>query len=178
VDTPWTSQDLRRFGELVDHLKSQFALVIIDMPPILGLAETLRLTVAADNIALIIRWGRTERHLVSSALDALRNAGGFASAVILNDIDVKAQQRRGYRDRTVAYSDENLYRVGAEGRERAARSELIVAESRSDADPEPHGPAERSRDLDQGRSGVQEDGSAAAAKSDIERLYAKYGERL
>jgi polysaccharide biosynthesis transport protein len=178
VDTPWTSQDLRRFGELVDHLKSQFALVIIDMPPILGLAETLRLTVAADSIALIIRWGRTERHLVSCALDALRNAGGFASAVILNDIDVKAQQRRGYRDRTVAYSDEHLYRVGAEGRERAARSELIVAESRSDADLEPRGPAERSRDLDQGRSGVQKDGSAAAARSDIERLYAKYGERL
>src|SRR5947207_2140629 len=47
VEAPWKSQDLQRFGELVDHLKGQFALIIIDMPPILRLAETMRLTVAA-----------------------------------------------------------------------------------------------------------------------------------
>src|SRR5262249_46740829 len=64
VEAPWTSQDLQRFVDLVDHLKTQFGLIIIDMPPVLGLAETIRLTVAADSIALIIRWGRTERQLV------------------------------------------------------------------------------------------------------------------
>src|SRR5207244_9838476 len=92
-------------------LKGQFALIIIDMPPILGLAETMRLTVAADSMALIIRWGRTERKVVHYALDALRTAGAFASAVILNDVNLKAQQRRGYHDRTVVYTDEGLYRA-------------------------------------------------------------------
>jgi uncharacterized protein involved in exopolysaccharide biosynthesis/Mrp family chromosome partitioning ATPase len=111
VDVLWTNEDLRRFTGLIDNLRAQFALVIIDMPPILGLAETIRLTVATDGIVLIIRWGRTERQLVQYALDRLRTAGAAASAVILNDVDLKAQQRRGDRDQTVVYRDAELYRA-------------------------------------------------------------------
>ena len=90
------------------------------MPPILGIAETIRLTVSVDSVALIIRWGQTERKLVQYAVDALRTAGAVTSAVILNDINVKAQQRRGYQDRIVVYSDD-LYRGGSKDRERASR---------------------------------------------------------
>jgi len=71
---PWTSQDLQRFSSFVDYLKNRFTIVIIDLPPVLGLAETIRLAMAADKIALVIRWGRTERQFVQSALDALRSA--------------------------------------------------------------------------------------------------------
>src|SRR5262249_29564354 len=71
----WTSQDLQRFFKLVDYLKDRFAVVIIDLPPLLGIAETVRLAMAADNIALVVRWGRTERQFVQYALDALRSAG-------------------------------------------------------------------------------------------------------
>jgi polysaccharide biosynthesis transport protein len=172
LKAPWTSQDLRRFSELIDHLKSQFALVIIDMPPILGLAETIRLTVAADVMALIIRWGRTERQLVRYALDALRNAGAFASAVILNDVNVKAQQRRGYRDHSVVYEGEGLYRVCP-----APQAPLPVADLPA-GDPEAKKPAEPPWVVDRGRLEDPADKSATLAKSDIERLYAKYSGRL
>jgi Mrp family chromosome partitioning ATPase len=115
----WTSQDLRRFFNFVDYLKNRFAIVIIDLPPILGLAETIRLSMTADNIALVIRWGRTERHLVQFALDTLRSASASRIAVILNDIDLKSQRRRGYRDRSLVYSDKGLYRAAAGYREPA-----------------------------------------------------------
>ena len=49
-------------------------------------------------MALVIRWGRTERQFVQFALDALRSASVSTISVILNDIDLKAQRRRGYRD--------------------------------------------------------------------------------
>src|SRR5205807_1937479 len=42
VQTTWTSQDIQRFFHLIDYLKEQFTVVIIDLPPILGLAETIR----------------------------------------------------------------------------------------------------------------------------------------
>ena len=87
--------------------------MIIDLPPILGLAETIRLAMAADNIALVIRWGRTERQFVQFALDALRSASLSTIAVILNDIDLKAQRRRGYRDDTIVYTDKGLYRAAS-----------------------------------------------------------------
>jgi Mrp family chromosome partitioning ATPase len=167
VEAVWTSQDLRRFVDFVDYLKEQFAIVIIDLPPILGLAETIRLTVAADSIALIIRWGRTERQFVQFALDALRSAGVFTSAVILNDINLKAQQRRGYRDRTVAYTDEGLCRAAPGDREPAAtRAVLPAAAAASGAHSEADGPNARPRDTRRDRSD--------AAGSDIERLYGRY----
>jgi polysaccharide biosynthesis transport protein len=111
IQTPWTSRDIQRFSMLIDDLKEQFAFVIIDLPPIMGLAETTRLSAVADSIVLIIRWARTERQFVQFALDALRTAGTVPSAAVLNDIDLKAQQRRGYRDRSIVYRDKSLYRA-------------------------------------------------------------------
>jgi Mrp family chromosome partitioning ATPase len=137
--------------------------VIIDLPPTLGLAETIRLSMAADNIALVIRWGRTERALVQFAVNALRSAGASRIAVILNDIDLKSQRRRGYRDHTVIYTDKGLYRVAPEYQELAARASLPMAAV------EPDARSETSRAEPQ-RGDTPRDQPRAAA-SDIERLY-------
>ncbi|HEX3339179.1 MAG TPA: hypothetical protein VHT68_08400 [Pseudolabrys sp.] len=118
-DTAWSTRDLRRFFEFIDYLKHRYALVIIDLPPVVGLAETIRLAPAADHIALVIRWGRTERQFVQFALDVLRSASISMVAVILNDIDLKSQRRRGYRDHTLVYTDKGLYRTVSEYREPA-----------------------------------------------------------
>jgi len=174
VQATWTSQDIRRFSNLIDYLKEQFAVVIIDLPPILGLAETIRLSIAADSIVLIIRWGRTERQLVQFALDALRSGGVVASAAILNDIDLRALQRRGYRDRSVVYTYESLYQTGAEVREPASRAALTAAETgMSGQNPEldsqqARAPRSRQSSLDDSEN------FPAAARSDIQRLYDKY----
>ena len=161
----WTSQGLQRFFNLVGYLKDRFAIVIIDLPPILGLAETIRLGMAADSVAMVIRWGRTERRFVQFALDALRGANVSAIAVILNDIDLKVQQRRGYRDHTVVYTDKGLYRAGPGYRDQepAARTPLPMTATDSDAYSEsrPKGgdtPRDRPR----------------TAGSDIEELYNRY----
>lgn len=111
TERAWTSHDLRRFFNLVHHLKQRFAIVMIDLPPVLGLAETVRLVRAADSSILVVRWGRTERQSVQLALDALRSANVSTIAVILNDVDLKTLRRRGYRDHNAVYSDKNLYRV-------------------------------------------------------------------
>ena len=113
--------------------------MIIDLPPILGLAETIRLSMAADKIALVIRWGRTERQLVQFALDALRSASASTIAVILNDIDLKSQRRRGYRDRSLVYTDKGLYRAASGYREPATQtpsSMASMAAAKPNAEPE------------------------------------------
>ena len=165
----WTSQDLRRFFNFVDYLKNRFAIVIIDLPPILGLAETIRLSMAADNIALVIRWGRTERQLVQFALDALRSANASRIAVILNDIDLKSQRRRGYRDRSLVYIDKGLYRAASGYRQPATQapsSMASMATAKPDAEPETD-VSEPQAD-DRLREGPRPAGSA------IERWYDKY----
>lgn len=111
IGTALTSQALGRFFNLIQHLKQRFAIVIVDLPPILGVAETIRLAMATDNLALVIRWGQTERQSVQFALDTLRSASVSTIGVILTDIDLKTLRRRGYRDRTAVYTDKKLYRV-------------------------------------------------------------------
>ena len=162
----WTSQDLRRFFNFLDHLKNRFAIVIIDLPPVLGLAETLRLAMAADNIALVIRWGRTERQLVQFAIDTLRSAITSPIGVILNDIDLKAQRRRGYRDRSLVYTDKGLYRTASGYREPAAPASVPMQA----AEPDAHSETDRSEP----QRGDMPSDRPRPAGSDIERLYNRF----
>ena len=162
------------FTNFIDHLKEQFAVVIIDLPPILGLAETIRLSIAADKVALIIRWGRTERQFVQFALDALRSAGVHASAAILNDIDLRAQHRRGYRDRTMVYGDENLYRsspaITTSNSEERTTSVVEASAANAIVDR----PSIPSPDRQPVRSGKSHERETTDSHSDIQRLYNRY----
>ena len=140
ADIAWTTRDLQRFFNFVEYLKNRFAVVIIDLPPVLGLAETIRLAGAVDGLALVVRWGRTDRQHVQYALDALRTANTSAIAVILNDIDLRAQRRRGYRDHSLVYTDRGLYRVASGYREPAPQDASPVTAP----NPDTHSDAEES----------------------------------
>jgi polysaccharide biosynthesis transport protein len=166
ADFSWTSHDLQRFFNFIDYLKDHFAIVIIDLPPVLGLAETIRLAMAADSTALVIRWGRTERQFVQSALDALRSASVPTIAVILNDVDLKAQRRRGYRDSSVVYTDKRLYRAERGSREPARRASLPMAAVKPDAHSDTSVSEPRRSEMHRDRP--------RPAGSDIERLYDRY----
>jgi hypothetical protein len=52
--------------------------------------------------------------------------------VILNDIDLRAQRRRGYRDHSLVYTDKGLYRVASGYREPASQDASPVAAPSSD----------------------------------------------
>jgi polysaccharide biosynthesis transport protein len=168
-DIAWTTKDLQRFFNFIEHLKNRFAVVIIDLPPVLGLAETIRLAGAADGLVLVVRWGRTDRQLVQFALDALRSANTSVNAVILNDIDLRAQRRRGYRDHSLVYTDTGLYRSEPGYREPMARAPMSMASTAAvepDADPGPDKSEPQTDDAPSERPRMV--GSA------IERWYDKY----
>jgi uncharacterized protein involved in exopolysaccharide biosynthesis/Mrp family chromosome partitioning ATPase len=164
----WTNQDFQRFGNLIEYLKERFAFVIIDLPPILGLAEPIRLAAAADSIALVIRWGSTDRQFVQFALETLRRATGSTITVVLNDIDLRAQQRRGFRDHALVYADGGLYQGIVQSEDRALPPEpsSSTAADNPDADPEISG----RHALDE----IAPRDRPRPAGSDIERLYDRY----
>jgi Mrp family chromosome partitioning ATPase len=174
TELAWTSHDLRRFFNLVHHLKQRFAIVMIDLPPVLGLAETVRLVRAADSSVLVVRWGRTERQSVQLALDALRSASIPTIAVILNDINLKTLRRRGYRDHNAVYSDKNLYRVAPSPQVAAAPpasappASSSMADAKSDAASVSSPPEVRSGDAAVAREQKHSTGSA------ITRWYDQY----
>jgi polysaccharide biosynthesis transport protein len=171
-DIAWTTQQLQRFFNFIEYLKHRYGIVIIDLPPVVGLAETIRLGLAADHIAMVIRWGRTERQLVQFALDALRGANLSTIAVILNDIDLKSQRRRGYRDHSsVIYSDRELYRPAPGYQEPAPRAPLPMIVAKPDS-PEAHRHRSSPAASDIENPAASDIENPAA--SDIEKLYGRY----
>jgi len=167
-DIAWTTRDIQRFFNFIDYLKHRYSIVMIDLPPIVGLAETIRLAPASDHIVLVVRWGRTERQFVQFALDALRSAKLSTIAVILNDIDLKSQRRRGYRDHSaVVYTDKELYRAPPGGYQAPSpHTQLPVAVAK------PH--AYSKVDNPEVQRGDSRDDERRHGGSDIERLYNRY----
>jgi hypothetical protein len=99
-------------------------------------------------------------------LDVLRSASISIITVILNDVDLKSQRRRGYRDHTQVYTDKGLYRIESKYREAATPASLPMTAARQDAGSEANRPEPQLDDTHRDRS--------RSAGSDIERLYDRY----
>jgi hypothetical protein len=89
--------------------------------------------------------------------------------VILNDIDLRAQRRRGYRDRSLVYTNEALYRTVPGYRQPAPQtpsSMASMAAAKPDAEPE--------TDVSEPQADDRPREGEHPAGSTIERWYDKY----
>jgi hypothetical protein len=105
---------------------------------------------------------------VQFALDALRTANTSAIAVILNDIDLRVQRRRGYRDHSLVYTDKGLYRVASGYREPAPQDASAVGAPMSNI----HSDAEESAEPE--APDAPREPPRPAAGSAIERWYDRF----
>jgi polysaccharide biosynthesis transport protein len=83
-----------RISALVEELKAQFDIVVIDTPPILGFADGLNIATAADTSLLVVRAGRTPREYVQLLIDQLRHVRADLAGIVLNG--VTAEMSRHY----------------------------------------------------------------------------------
>ena len=91
-----------RISALVEELKAQFDIVVIDTPPILGFADGLNIATAADTSLLVVRAGSTPREYVQLLIDQLRQVRADLAGIVLNG--VTAEMSRHY------YYSHNGYR--------------------------------------------------------------------
>lgn len=94
-----------RFGELLDRLHDEgFEYIIIEAPPVLGLADAIVLGNQVGAVLYVAEAGRTRKGHIKNALRRLRMAGVMPCGVVLTK--TKAQSSANY-----AY--ENYYGYGA-----------------------------------------------------------------
>lgn len=79
-----------QIDRLVEDLKSQFDIVILDTPPMLGFADTLNVAAAVDALLLVVRAGKTPQEYVQVALEQLRQVRAPAPGVVLNGVKPQA----------------------------------------------------------------------------------------
>jgi len=93
-----------RMPQVLNRLREQYDLVIIDSPPLLAVTETRLLAAMVDKIFFVVKWGSTRRDIAQNALSLLRNAGllsgdrlGVVNAVV-TQVNLKKHADYRYGD--------------------------------------------------------------------------------
>jgi tyrosine-protein kinase Etk/Wzc len=85
-----------RMQELVDRLRQEYDVVLLDTPPVHAAADALILGKMSDGVLLVLRAGHTERASALDAIHRLTNIGVRVVGAVLNDPDHKVPQYSGY----------------------------------------------------------------------------------
>ncbi len=72
--------------ELIEQLRSEYEMVIIDAPPLLPVADATVLSTVADGTILVINHGKTTRDQLSEAIGRLHQVGARIFGVVVNMI--------------------------------------------------------------------------------------------
>jgi capsular exopolysaccharide synthesis family protein len=80
---------LRRCGEIYDY-------VVVDSPPILSVTDGVILARQADAVVLVVRHGKSSKHVVRRARDILLRSGAGITGIVLNAVDLNSPEYYGY----------------------------------------------------------------------------------
>jgi succinoglycan biosynthesis transport protein ExoP len=82
-----------RMKSLIHEVRSKFAYVIFDSPPVLAVTDAVVLAANADGVVLCVHGGQTPRDLVQRSSERLRQSNIPVLGAILNNLDL---QQYGY----------------------------------------------------------------------------------
>lgn len=88
---PEADQVLRSLADAFDY-------VILDAPPLLGVADARILAAKADCVLYVVQWNKTPASAAQSAIEILQSCGANVTGAILSKVNVKEQARYGYGD--------------------------------------------------------------------------------
>ncbi len=82
-----------RMKTLIHEVRTKFAYVIFDSPPVLAVTDAVVLAASADGVVLCVHGGQTPRELVMRSAERLRHSNIPVLGAILNNLDL---QQYGY----------------------------------------------------------------------------------
>ena len=101
-----------RFASLMREASREFDRVIIDGPPLLGLADAALLATAAENVVMVIESGRTRTKAARVAVERVRHSGGhLLGAILTKSTEEASSYGYRYRYRSVEDQRDNLIMI-------------------------------------------------------------------
>lgn len=76
----------RRLPEILEEAGSEYDLIVVDSPPILGFPEPLQMAAAVDGVVMVAKAGETNRKAVGSALGTLQRVRANVVGLVLNSV--------------------------------------------------------------------------------------------
>lgn len=96
---------------LIDRLRNDFDLVVLDSAPVLPVSDSRVLSKTADETVFVVRWNETPKDAAQSAIRELRNYDCSIAGVLLSAVDVTKQAKYGYGDAGYYYGRYSRYYV-------------------------------------------------------------------
>ena len=109
------------FAELLEVLSERYDHVVIDSPPVMGVADARIIAASCDMTVLVLRSEKSTRRLSELSRDGLVSVGANVLGVVINDVTPQTGQTYGYygyrrdRARTTAATARKLLRIQEEG---------------------------------------------------------------
>jgi Mrp family chromosome partitioning ATPase len=83
---------------LLRGFREHYDCVVIDTPPVLGMADAAALSHAVDAVVVVFRWERTKQDAARAALKELQDASANIVGAVLNQVKMKKHAYCGYGD--------------------------------------------------------------------------------
>lgn len=94
-DDPVSHLSSGRLAELLEELRAEFDMVVIDTAPVIPVSDALKLMPYADKVIFVTRWRRTLRTEAETAVRKIRDVGGDIAGTILTFVDRRRRWRFG-----------------------------------------------------------------------------------
>jgi succinoglycan biosynthesis transport protein ExoP len=83
------------FQKLIEALRAHYDYIIVDLPPIVPLADVRAVSRSITSFALVMAWGQSQSNVVSDALETIPGVSDKLIGSVLNRTDVKSLSRYG-----------------------------------------------------------------------------------
>jgi capsular exopolysaccharide synthesis family protein len=114
--TPEDVFDTPAMDRLLAHLAGLYDLVLLDLPPVLPVADARILARKADFAVMVARWRRTPYQAIAGALNLLSSNNVEVGGLVLNQVDMEQQSRYGYGDTAYYFKSYRTYYLDAPDR--------------------------------------------------------------
>ena len=94
-----------RMEKLLEAVRDRYEHIVLDLPPLMGLADGRYLAVLADATVLVVKWNSTPVSAATSAINWLRGDGGNPIGTIYSQVDPSAHAVGGLYYYSKQYSD-------------------------------------------------------------------------
>ena len=82
---------IEKMKELIQKLKAEYDVVIIDGAPVLPVTDSVILSSIVDRVVVVVSTGETHRDELKSVKQTLDGAGANIAGVVLNKVDMKSK---------------------------------------------------------------------------------------
>jgi succinoglycan biosynthesis transport protein ExoP len=99
----------KQMAQLIAKLRTKYKLIVLDLPPLLGITDAKIAMHMTDAVVFVVRWGKTKTEVAENAIAALRECRAPIAGAVLTQVDMDAHAKGAYGDAATYYGSYKRY---------------------------------------------------------------------